>query len=247
VSERSESDVDRSTRTPLEARRAPSVFLVTDPRWSLARTEDVIERAGHALGPGALGVQLRDKTASLVDLARTARALRAVTARVGALLLVNAPGTPALRVAVETGADGVHVPCAPEHIAEARTQLGAASWISTPAHTDDAVALAKDAGATSVLVSPIFETPGKGPPRGVDALTAARSLSLSLSPSPSPSRELVVLALGGVEASRVAACAAAGAHGVAVIRALLDADDPAAMARALDAPFRGRIERPTRG
>ena len=245
--ERGESDVDRSTRTPLGARRAPSVFLVTDPRWSLARTEDVIERAGHALGPGALAVQLRDKAASLVDLARTARALRAVTARVGALLLVNAPGTPALRVAVEAGADGAHVPCVPEQIAEARTRLGSVSWISTPAHTDDAVAVARDAGATSVLVSPIFETPGKGPPRGVAALAAARSLSLSLSPSPSPSRELVVLALGGVEASRAAACAAAGAHGVAVIRALLDADDPAAMARALDAPFRASAERMRRG
>lgn len=243
MSERGEPEVDRSTPSLPGARRAPSVFLVTDPRWSLARTEDVIERAGSALEPGAFGVQLRDKAASLADLARTARALRAVTARVGALLLVNAPGTSELRVAVEAGADGAHVPCAPEQIAEARTRLGAASWISTPAHTDDAVVLAKDAGATSVLVSPIFETPGKGPPRGVAALAAARSLSLSLSPS----RELVVFALGGVEASRVASCAAAGAHGVAVIRALLDADDPAAMARALDAPFRGRAERPMRG
>lgn len=209
------------------ARRAPTVFLVTDPRWSLARIEDVIARAGDALGPGALGVQLRDKSASLVALARTARVLRAVTARAGALFVVNAPVVPALRVAVDADADGAHVPCAPELIETARAQLGAASWISTPAHTDDAVARAKDAGATSVLVSPIFATPGKGPPRGVAALAAARERA----------GELVVLALGGVEASRAAACAAAGAHGVAVIRALLDADDPAATAQALAAPF----------
>jgi thiamine monophosphate synthase len=47
-----------------------------------------------------------------------------------------------------------------------------------------------------------------------------------------------VLAIGGVDAGRVNACRAAGAQGVAVIRAILAADDPGrAMGR-----FFGAIE-----
>ncbi|MBX3211781.1 MAG: thiamine phosphate synthase [Labilithrix sp.] len=243
-------------------RGAPSVLLITDPRWPLARIEEVIEVAGAALAPGAFAVQLRDKAASRADLARSARALRAVTARVGARLVVNAPTIEALDIAADAGADGAHVPCLADRIAGARERLGAAAWISTPAHTDDGVRVARSAGATMVLVSPIFASPGKGAPRGVDALTRARACAsagvtvafagaLTASPAgaatAAPADALVVLALGGVDASRVAACADAGAHGVAVIRALLDAEDAASTARALDAPFQRRASPASRG
>jgi thiamine-phosphate pyrophosphorylase len=219
------------------SRRAPSVFLVTDPRWPLARLEEVIEAAGGALAPGALAIQVRDKSAAPVDLARTVERLRRVTVRTGALLVVNAATSEALRVAVDGGADGAHVPCRPERISDARTLLGPSAWISTPAHADEDASIAESAGATGVLVSPIFESPGKGPARGVEALVAARAYAA----------ELVLVALGGVDASRAATCAAAGADGVAVIRALLDARDPAATARALAAPFQGRANQRARG
>ena len=209
------------------APRAPSVILVTEPGRTLARIEEVIDAAGRALSPGRLLVQLRDKTAPPLVLASTARALRSATARVGAIFVVNAPRSDALRVAADAGADGAHVPCRREAIAEALACFGASSWVSTPAHSDDDVTHASAAGATAVLVSPIFDTPGKGPARGVGALAAARALA----------PDLAVYALGGVDRRRAAACAEAGAHGVAVIRALLDAADPASVARALDAPF----------
>jgi thiamine-phosphate pyrophosphorylase len=44
-------------------------------------------------------------------------------------------------------------------------------------------------------------------------------------------------ALGGITADRAGGCAKAGADGVAVIRALLDAADPARAARALYDPW----------
>ena len=177
--------------------------------------------------PGRLAVQLRDKTAATAELARTAAALRAATSRVGALFVVNAPTREALYVAVDVGADGVHVPCHTESIAEARRLVGDCRWVSTPAHTDADVTTAALGGATGVLVSPIFATPGKGPARGPEALTRARSLG----------HRVLIYALGGVDASCVSACARAGADGVAVIRAMLDAADPAHLARALAAPF----------
>jgi thiamine-phosphate pyrophosphorylase len=202
---------------------APAVVLVTDPSWSVDRIEAVIAAAEDALPRGSFAVQLRDKLAGASALARTAARLRARATT----LWINAPTPAVLRVARETGADGVHVPCDRSAIAEARSLLGADAWISTPAHDEDQVAIARDGGATGVLVSPIFASPGKGAPRGVAALTAARTNAPAL----------VIIALGGVDASNVAACASAGAHGVAVIRALLDAPDPAAIARALHVPF----------
>jgi thiamine-phosphate pyrophosphorylase len=73
-----------------------------------------------------------------------------------------------------------------------------------------------------VLVSPIFDTPGKVP-RGVEALRTARAMRPDVS----------LFALGGINAANAMTCYRAGATGVAVMRALLDAADPAAVARAL--------------
>lgn len=209
--------------------RAPTVVLITDPAWPLAHVARTIEGAAEALARGRLLVQLRDKAAEPRRLADGARALRAVTRRVGAPLVVNAATPEALRIAIDSGADGAHVPC--RALAAARGVLGARAWISVPAHSDDDVERALGEGATAALVSPIWSTPGKGPPRGVGALASARALA---------GRALRVYALGGVDASRVDACAEAGADGVAVIRALLAAADPAIVARRLDAAFDGR-------
>lgn len=204
----------------------PAVLLVTDPRWPFARVEDVVAEAGQALPPGAFGVQLRDKALPPIDLARAAERLRAATSRFGARLFVNAPSADALRVARDVAADGVHVPCHAESILEARTLLGDAAWISTPSHSAAELAIAAVRGADAALVSPIFASPGKGMPRGVDALRDARTASA-----------LAVLALGGVDPSNARACAEAGAHGVAVVRALLESTDVARCARELFAPF----------
>ena len=212
--------------------RAPSVILITDPKCTLERTVDVIDAAGRELGPGKLLVQLRDKAASASVLERTARPLRTTTERVGALFVVNAPSSEALRIARDAGADGVHVPCRREAVADAAALLGTSAWISVPVHSDAEVTLAVAARTTAVLVSPIFDTPGKGAPRGIGALLAARAL---VGQDP-----LAIYALGGVSPDNAAACAGAGADGVAVIRALLEAGDPASVARALDAPFQRR-------
>jgi thiamine-phosphate pyrophosphorylase len=212
--------------TALAAAQAPTVILITDPRWPLAHVTEVIERAASGVPGGRLAVQLRDVTAPPGSLAESARRLREVTTRCEALLLVNARTVAAARVALDVGADGVHVPL--DLLDSARAVMGTQRWVSTPAHADEEVTVASRAGASAVLVSPIWETPGKGRARGVAAIVAARRVAAN---------STRVYALGGVDASRAAACAAAGAHGVAVIRALLGACDPRAQARALDAPF----------
>jgi thiamine-phosphate pyrophosphorylase len=208
------------------------LVLVTSPEVADARLEEVVRASASALPPGALAVQLRDpraksKSGAEHALAELGARLRRVTAEVGALFVVNVVHPRAgLELAVALGADGVHVPCGPAPVERARAALGGSVWLSVPSHSDDDVALAATLEVSAVLVSPVFPSPGKGTPRGVEALRQARAFGAPR-----------VYALGGVDASRVAACREAGADGVAVIRALLESTDPSAEARLLAAPF----------
>lgn len=202
-----------------------SVVLVTDPRFGLAHTSDVIRWAAASLGPGQLLVQLRDKESEEAVVLETAHALRDVTRGANALFVVNGPAA----LARVVGADGVHLPLrarAPSvqsalamRVAEARSLLGDAALVTTTAHDDDDVRVAAQSGATAALVSPIFTTPGKGPARGVAAIEAARAIVDASRRAP----PLLVYALGGVTPKNAGACREVGADGVAVIRALLDA------------------------
>lgn len=198
----------------------------------MAHVDAVVAAVAGALGP-LFAVQLRDKGASLAEQRTRARALRALTRAGGASFIVNGPP----ELAAEVDADGVHVPGFardPAALARARTAVGPSRAIYVPVHTRDEVLLARDAGADAVLVSPIFESPGKGPARGLGALEEADE-ARALAP-------LWVYALGGIDASRASACHRAGADGVAIIRALLDAPDPAATARALISPWTGTAQ-----
>jgi thiamine-phosphate pyrophosphorylase len=84
------------------------------------------------------------------------------------------------------------------------------------------------ADADFAFFGPVFATPGKrGPFQGTTRLAeAVRAATMP------------VLAIGGVTAREMARIRAAGAAGVAVIRAVLGSKDPAAATRALLAAWR---------
>lgn len=205
----------------------PIVVLVTDPRYSEARVDAVIRTVARELGPGRLVVQLRDKAAPLAELARRARGLRDVTREVGAWLVVNG----SVDVAVDVGADGVHCPNRAD-VARARARLGSEAFVSVPAHDDDDVRSAVALGVSAMLVSPIYASPGKGAPRGEDALRRARAIVDRTLGSAATGVDVVarstavvrplIYALGGVTVEHVPAVLHAGADGVAILRGLLD-------------------------
>lgn len=161
----------------------------------LARVRAVASAPGFA-------VQLRDPELP-------ARALLALGARLreaGARLIVN----DRLDLALALRAEGVHLGRRSVSVADARALLGPGVWICVACHDRDDALRAADAGADAVTLSPIFASPGKGRPLGLAAL---RALSVALPP------RLRILALGGIDEGNAAACLAAGAHGVALIRA----------------------------
>lgn len=159
--------------------------------------------------PGFM-VQLRDRSdRDDGEVEPLARSLRAVA---GVKLVVNRR----LALARRVGADGFHAPS---------SELAAPdfAWRSAPAHHDGDVVAARDAGATAIFISPIFDVPNKASTRGLEALRRARALA----------PRCVIVALGGIDEHRAAACYEAGADGVAVMRALLDAPDPIHVAKCL--------------
>jgi thiamine-phosphate pyrophosphorylase len=205
----------------------PVVHLLTDRRL----VPDLAARAAAALAgvpPGAAAVHLREKDLGGRDLLALAVALREVCRARRQLLLVN----DRVDVALAAGADGVHLPAAGVPPADARRVLPPSALVGVSCHSADDVARARDGGASYAFLSPIFDTPSKrgyGPPLGVEALRAASKLGLPL------------VALGGVTPERVPALLAAGAAGVAAIRAWLEGPDPAAPVAALvAAAARGR-------
>jgi len=197
----------------------PRVYLVTDP----SAGPGLLACAAAALAglpPGVVAVQLRARGATGRELLATARALREVVASAGQLLLVN----DRVDVALASGADGVHLPAAGIPAGDARALLGPGRLIGVSCHSAEDVARNRAAGADFATFGPIFDTPSKRPygaPVGLGRLREAAALGLPL------------LGLGGIDPSNAPSVAAAGAHGVAAIRAWLESPDPAAVVRAL--------------
>ena len=208
----------------------PRIVLITDPAFGDDVIVRCVEAVALALPTGALCVQLRDKRRLAPSLRMLACQLRIATRRVGAWLVINGNA----RLARDVGADGVHLGGGAGSVAEARSALGRAGWISVAAHTNDDVRGAVDAGADAVLVSPVFSTRS---PRWSSAPLAlekrARGLAAIVDARAIAGARLAVYALGGVTADRVRECASAGADGVAVLRALLNSPQPGVLARSI--------------
>jgi thiamine-phosphate diphosphorylase len=134
----------------------------------------------------------------------------------GSLLVASDVG-----LARQAGAGGVHLAAGDPWPGDAGGML-----VGRSCHTVAELIDAERHGADYAILSPIFPTaskPGYGPALGVEGLASA-------------SREvpgLPVVALGGIGPGRVAPCIAAGAAGVAVMGAVMGADDPATVVRSL--------------
>lgn len=204
----------------------PRLYLITD-RHAVpdGRLVEAVERA---LVGGVRLVQLREKDLEGRALRKLAERLREATELHGARLLLNAGDDPdRLDTAAAIGADGVHLTSTGgASVATARAALGDAALVGVSTHSVAEVERAAAQGASFVTFGPVFETPSKrgmGEPTGTGRLAEAARHA-----DPMP-----VYALGGIDLGTADAARANGAHGVAVIRAVLAAADPAVASREL--------------
>ncbi|MCC6875109.1 MAG: thiamine phosphate synthase [Sandaracinaceae bacterium] len=191
------------------------LYLITDPQTDVV----AITRAALAAAPrGRIGVQVRHKGATARDLVELARALIPVCRAQDAPLLVN----DRIDVAREVGADGAHLPERGLDAILAREILGADAIVGRSCHDRFGLARAAAEGASFATLGPLDAMHGKSPP--IDAESFASMVCES---------KVAVFALGGVTPERVSGLRAAGARGVAVIRSIYAAPDPAGATRAL--------------
>ena len=193
---------------PRVRRRVPSA-RPRDPRTSTG-----LLRA--AIAGGVDIVQLREKQLGDDELVAVAHAARALCERLGALLIVN--DRPA--VALEAGADGVHVGQDDMPVAEVRELVGPEMLIGLSTHAREEIDAARPRRSVDYIgVGPVHETPTKPgrPAVGLGARALRRRERRSRS-----SRS------AGSTPSNVGEVLAAGARRVCVLRAIADAEDAAA-------------------
>lgn len=217
---------------PPRMRRWPSpcLMLVTDR--SRLRGAPVENAVSLAVAGGVNAVQLREKDLAGGEVYRTAVALHSVL-RGRAVFLVN----DRVDVALACGADGIHLPEDSLPLKAAREIAGNSCLIGRSVHDAAGAARAADEGADYVIVGNVFETASK-PGRPAAGLDLVREVAAAvLTP---------VIAIGGITANNAGGVIAAGADGVAVISAILDADDPRDAAERLRAVIDEAYELPAR-
>lgn len=212
------------------SRPAPDLrlYLVTDSR--LCGQRGVVATVAEAALAGVTAVQLRDKCCSDADFVTLGRALLAALQGRGVPLFVD----DRVPLAGAIGAAGVHVGQDDMDAATARRRLGPDLWIGLSVQTPEQVAAAGTlpAGTVDYLgVGPIWPQATKAdasPPCGVEGFhEMARATSLPC------------VAIGGIDAARVARLRAAGAAGVAVVSAICGQADVAAAVRELRCAWEG--------
>ena len=195
--------------------RDARLLLVTDPR------PDLVERIAAAVRGGVDVVQLRNKYAPREELLPLAEELKEICDREGAIFTVN--DDPEL--ARLSGASGVHVGQEDAPPEEVRELLGPDCVIGVSAGSVEEAQEAISGGADYLGIGTVFATPTKTDTE-VSGLVLVEAISREHLPIP-------WFAIGGIDLENASRVAVAGAPGFAVVRAVLDAEDPEAAARKL--------------
>jgi thiamine-phosphate diphosphorylase len=192
----------------------PPLHVVTDDEvvardGFLAAGRRVMEMGGssvalHLRAPRASGRRMHDLAAALRPIARETGARLFINDRADVALAVDADG-------VQVGARGL----SPE---DARRVIGPGRLLGVSVHAGDEARAAVEAGADFVVAGTIWPTPSHPgrPGAGVGLIRAIAALGVP------------VIAIGGVTVARAVEARDAGAAGVAVLRGVWDAPDPAA-------------------
>jgi thiamine-phosphate pyrophosphorylase len=183
--------------------------------------ERLLEVVREVLAAGAPAIQLRAKRDGAGAQVELARALRSATREAGALFFVN----DRVDVALAVEADGAHLGDDDLPIAAARTIVPPGFLLGRSVDTPAEARTAARGGADYLGAGPVFPTASKPDAGAVLDAEGIRRIAAAV--------QLPVVAIGGIEPDNAEPVFAAGAAGVAVIRGVLLAMDPASAARAL--------------
>jgi thiamine-phosphate pyrophosphorylase len=202
-----------------ERLRTARLYFVCDARPDGEDPEPLLR---SALSGGVDIVQLREKELDRRAIERSGATFRRLCDTYSALFIVN--DDPELARACR--ADGVHVGQEDRSVPDARAVLGPDALIGLSTHSEAQISAAQ--GVDYISVGPVWETPTKEgrPAVGLELVRHAAEYA-----------ELPFYAIGGIDPSNAEQVVEAGARRLAVVRAIRDAEDPAAAAAAIRRAF----------
>lgn len=204
-----------------------SLMLVTDR--GLSRGRDTLSIVKAAVAGGVTCVQVREKDADTRTFVNEALAIRNFLKEKGVPLFIN----DRIDVALAVEADGVHLGQSDMPLETARRILGPDVRIGISAESVEEGMAARKGGADYVSVSPVFHTDTKADIKTPKDLAGVRAF-----------RETVggtLMGIGGIHAGNAGQVIEHGLDGVAVVSAIVAADDPEkAAARIMEAIQKAR-------
>ncbi len=201
--------VSAATRQAIR-RRVSGLYLVLDTEWLKGRTEVAVAR--QAVSGGASMLQLRDKRRGARELLPVARELKAVCEAYGALFVMN----DFVDLALSVGADCLHLGQSDLPLDVARKVLPIDMLVGGSTHSTEQAVDAAGLGADYIAVGAIYPTQSKHSITIVGTQTLKKVRSLVKTP---------LVAIGGITKDNAGQVMAAGADAVAVISAVMGADD----------------------
>jgi len=200
----------------------PLLYLVTDRDLALGRP--LLEVVAQAVEGGVNIVQIREKTLSTRAFIEEARVIQAFLKPKGIPLLIN----DRLDVALAIGADGVHIGQSDMPYTMARKLLGPEALIGLSVDTQEELLQAESYDVDYLGIGPVYptstKTDHKGFLWGTEGLRWARGHSRHR-----------LIAIGGINETNAFEVAKTGMDGIAVVSAIVSAQDPREAARRLRA------------
>lgn len=176
-------------------------------------------RVATAMVVGGVDIlQLRAKEQSVAEIRTLAIELHGVARTSGVPLVINDHAD----LAVEIGAEGVHVGQDDRSVAEARKIAGPDRFVGKSTHSLAQARRAEEDGADYIGFGPLFATPTKPDyaPIGLEEIAAVHAAV-----------GLPIFCIGGIKLENLPAVIAAGACRVVIVSGLLQAADVAEYAR----------------
>lgn len=195
------------------------LYAVTDRMWA-RDTDDFFRQIEAVIDGGARIVQLREKSLPPEAFLAEARRFTALCREKGAVSIIN----DSVSIALEAGADGVHVGQSDLEAGRARALLGPDKLVGVSVHTPEEARRAQAAGASYLGAGAAFATDTKA-----DAAPISRETMRAITDAAA----LPVVAIGGIHRENILELKGLGLAGAAVVSALFAQEDPKAAAEAL--------------
>ncbi len=186
------------------------LYAVTDRSWTGKQT--LSEQIEDALKGGVTIVQLREKNLDFESFVNEATEVKKICEKYGVPLIINDN----VRVALQSGADGVHVGLEDMSVKDIRKLAGRDFIVGATAKTVTQAKKAEDEGADYIGVGAVFPSPTK---------TNAVRITVNELKEICGCVSIPAVAIGGINRDNMKEISGGGMKGVALVSAIFGADD----------------------